>query len=243
VPRVKRPVLERDRPIRGWPAAMDAEAAAPGRGAATPSQSADSEDPIVRGVVAGGRVVDDWIRQAQQAARLMGGTVPNGSWPDASSRMFRAASDLMATWMSTVAGPLQGGASPWFTPPAPASTVRSASAAPAKAPEPVTEHERRHSDDTSLRQRVRFEVLSRRPIALSLDVHRNGTRQFRVLDLRSEEGDAPRIGKLELTHAESDWLTLRVTVPDDQPPGTYHGVVLDLAADCAIGTVTLRIQA
>ena len=84
-------------------------------------------------------------------------------------------------------------------------------------------------------------MASRRPIALSLDVHRNGTREFRVLDLRSEDGNAPRIGKLDLAHGESDWLTLRVAVPDDQPAGTYHGVVLDAAADCAIGTVTLRI--
>jgi hypothetical protein len=221
---------------------MNAEAPASGRAASTPASPPDSNDPIVRGVVAGGQVVDDWIRQAQQAARLMGGTLPNGSWPDTSSRMFRAASDFMASWVSMVSGPLQAGPAPWFTsPPPPASSAHGGGAAAAKAPASPARHAPGSSADALLRQRVRLEVSSRRAVALSLDVHRNGTREFRVLDLRSEDGNAPRIGRLELTLAESDWLTLRVAVPDDQPTGTYHGVVLDAAADCAIGTVTLRI--
>jgi hypothetical protein len=218
---------------------MNAEAAGTGRAASAPSSPPDSNDPIVRGVVAGGQVVDDWIRQAQQAARLMGGTVPNGNWPDTSSRMFRAASDFIASWVSMVSGPLQGGPSPWFTPPPPAPSAHGGGAA--AAPAPPARHAAGASADTLLRQRVRLEVASRRPIALSLDVHRNGTREFRVLDLRSEDGNAPRIGKLDLAHGESDWLTRRVAVPDVQPTGTYHGVSIDAAADCAIGTVTLRV--
>ena len=60
----------------------------------------DHQDPIVRGVVAGGRVVDEWIRQAQQTARLLGGTRSTAGWADASGQMFKTASDMMAAWWS-----------------------------------------------------------------------------------------------------------------------------------------------
>ena len=96
--RVKRPVLERDAPIRGWTSALGPGEAPRQAAASNPPPIDNSQDPIVRGVVLGGRVVDEWIRQAQQTARLLGGTTP-GAWPDASSRMFKATSDLMTTWL------------------------------------------------------------------------------------------------------------------------------------------------
>ena len=76
VPRVKRPMPDREGPIRSWVAATDSESRDdPGNDRRAESESAvDQQDPIVRGVVAGGRVVDEWIRQAQQTARLLGGT-------------------------------------------------------------------------------------------------------------------------------------------------------------------------
>ena len=55
--------------------------------------------------------------------------------------------------------------------------------------------------------------------------------------------DAPRIHGAELEPWNVDGLHLRLVVPDDQPPGVYHAVVLDAIADCAAGTVTLRIPA
>lgn len=90
--------------------------------------------------------------------------------------------------------------------------------------------------------RVRLEVASRRPVEVTVDLHRPGVAQFRVLDLRAEQGDAPRIQGTELDTWDSEGVRLRIAVPDDQPPGAYHGVILDAVADCAVGTVTLRIR-
>jgi hypothetical protein len=76
---------------------------------------------------------------------------------------------------------------------------------------------------------------------VTVDIHRRNVTTMRVLDLRPERGDAPRLSATELESLGTDGLSLRLTVPDDQPSGVYHAVVLDADADCAIGTVTLRI--
>ena len=64
---------------------------------------------------------------------------------------------------------------------------------------------------------------------------------MRVLDLRPERGDGPRVPGPDVEPWGGDGFCLRLAVPDDQPAGAYHAVVLDTAADCAVGTVTLRI--
>jgi len=100
--RVTRPILDRDRPLRSW--ASEVSPIPTPEGADTvhagPEDPSQDQDPIFRGVVGGGRVVDEWIRQAQQTARLLGGTGSTFGWADTSGRMFKAASDLMAAWLS-----------------------------------------------------------------------------------------------------------------------------------------------
>jgi hypothetical protein len=76
---------------------------------------------------------------------------------------------------------------------------------------------------------------------VTIDLHTDGAMQLRVLDLRPERGRARRIRGTELSASNGDGLRLRVAIPDDQPQGTYHAVVLDVAADCSVGTVTVRI--
>lgn len=244
--RVKRPVLDRDAPIRGWTSALGPdEAPRPAAAANTPPID-NSQDPIVRGVVLGGRVVDEWIRQAQQTARLLGGTGPGGAWPDASSRMFKATSDLMTTWLTALGMPPQNGAGFW-------PGVQPAAPMPADpgwrtghTPEAAPAHDPKRSEDprpvpsSSQTGRLRLELTSRRPVEVIVDVRKRAA-TYRVLDLRSEQNDVPRIGDVVLDACDQDGLQLRLTVPDDQPGGSYHAVVLDPADDCAIGTVTLKI--
>src|SRR5262245_36842295 len=104
VARIKRPMPERDGPIRNWASAVNASSKPAGPSSEDKKESRmDENDPIVRGVLSGGRVVDEWIRQAQQTARMLGGDGrATAGWTDASSRIFKATSDLAAAWWSVV---------------------------------------------------------------------------------------------------------------------------------------------
>ena len=251
MPRVKRPIPDRDGPIRSWASAVAPEPQNTPRDNVRPGPdiSPDSHDPIVRGVVSGGRVVDEWIRQAQQAARLLGGTSAAGGWPDASGRMFRATSDLVAAWLAILGLPQQNGVGGWGGP-QPGTAYPESDWRTRSSPEPVQTRESRPSGPSEMDPemaattgpRVRLDVSSRRPVEVTVDLHRRGVTRFRVLDLRAERGNARRIQGTDLEPWAPDGVRLHLAVPDDQPPGTYHAVILDAEADCAVGTVTLRIR-
>jgi hypothetical protein len=193
-------------------------------------------------------VVDEWIRQAEQAARLLGGSGATASgWADASGRMFKTASDLMGAWWSLWGMPQPTGGSgvgsrrpgstnnasawatgastePWFGNGEPLAPIHSEPALqPAAGPA------------------VRLEIASRRPVDVTVDLRKRGVVHLRVLDLRAEQGDAPRIQGTTLDASDPERVRIRLTVPDDQPPGTYHAVILDTVQDLAVGTITLKI--
>ena len=245
--RVKRPMLDRDGPIRSWASAIGSTPPkeAPDGTRAGRDRPLDSDDPIVRGVVSGGKVVDEWIRQAQQAARLLGGNPSPTAWADASGRMFRNASDLMAAWWGMLGIPMPNGAPAGTAPPGAANhdsawPPRPAHRPPGGEPEsqtPLTSPVSRTSDGS----RVRIEVASRRPVEITIDMHRDDCAGLRVLDLRPTRGNAPRIRGIKLEPSDAHGLHLRLTVPDKQPAGTYRAFVIDPATDSTVGTLTVRI--
>lgn len=61
--------------------------------------------------------------------------------------------------------------------------------------------------------------------------------------LRPTEGDAPPITRISFAAATTGGpgVVAIITVPDDQPPGTYHGIVADAATHTALGAVTVRV--
>jgi hypothetical protein len=253
VTRVKRPKPDREGPIRSWISAANPNPqSAAGDGAHSGRDApVDHQDPVVRGVVAGGRVVDEWIRQAQQTARLLGGTRPAAGWADANGQMFKTASDLMATWWSVLLGVTPPNAAAGFGSQRPsaaghqsawaASTAAESMAGEAEPPNSSPPVDAQRTSLASAGPRVRVEIASRRPVDVTVDLHRRGSARFRVLDLRAESGDAPRIQGTTLEAWDTEGVRLRLAVPDDQAPGTYHAVILDPVLDSAVGTVTLRI--
>jgi hypothetical protein len=249
VPRVKRPRLKREGPIRSWPAAMGADAEDPA-GAESPRQqrpAGNGQDPLHRGVVLGGQVVDEWIRQAQQTARMLGTPAAGAGWPDAGGRMFRAASDFMAAWMTAVSAPMQAGAAPWNgagTQPrahdngaaAPPSNGSQPSAGGATAPPEV------RTTAAAMGPRVTVDVSSPRPVEISIVLNARSGAPLRVLDLRTDDGKAPRIRAPHLEPADGDGLSLRITVPADQPAGTYRATIIDEATDSGVGLLTVKVR-
>jgi len=251
VARVKRPDLDRDGPIRSWTSAIGTNGA--GRASAPDSASSsrhaapDSDDPVARGVISGSRVVDQWIREAQQTARLLGGTALTDGWLDAGNRMMRTASDLMNAWWATMGVQTPNGHVGSANGAATDSTAAAsgASSAAAQTPEPAAPP--RASKPTEPRgptgPRVKIEVASRRPVEVAIDIREVGSSALRVLDLRPEVDGPPRIDAPALEPWRVGGLRLRLSVPDEQPPGTYHAVVIDTSADCAVGTITVRVSA
>jgi hypothetical protein len=239
-------MLDRDGPIRSWASAVSStppkettDGARAGR-----DRPLDTDDPVVRGVVSGGKVVDEWIRQAQQAARLLGGNPSPTAWADASGRMFRNASDLMAAWWGMLGIPMPNGAPAATAPP---GANHDSAWQPQPAPHPPEGEPASQTpltspvSRTSGGPRVRIEVASRRPVEITIDVQKNGCAGLRVLDLRPTRGSAPRIRGITLEPSDAHGLHLRLTVPDKQPAGTYRAFVIDPATDSTVGTLTLRI--
>ena len=241
MPRAKRPSLDRDAPVRSWAAAMAAGDTK--TGAATPpstpaSDPAVSTDPIMRGVLSGNRVIEEWIRQAQHAARLMGGNGAPSVAADAGGQVFRAASDAAAAWWAILGmgtpngagrpGEPQPQSGPHVEQHAESPTARADMAAPAPA--------------GAVSSRMTVQVSSRRPLSVSLELHTNGASQLRVLDLRPERGRARRIRGVQLATSGADGVRLQIDVPDDQPAGSYHAVIVDASTDRAVGTLTVQIR-
>lgn len=253
MPRIKRPRLKREGPIRSWPSAMGADGPAPPpSGSSRPQQgvAGDSQDPIRRGVVMGGQVVDEWMKQGQQFARLLGAPPLGGTgWPDASGRMMRAASDFMAAWLTSFGAPMQPGTAPWngaHWPPAGNGT-----AAPGNgAGEAAGSHDGVAGDAVQgtrpgsvlSNSRVTLDVTSRRPVEISVVLQCHGLAKLRVLDLRPDEGDAPRIRAPQLEPSDGEGWRLRISVPADQPPGAYHATIIDDDADFAVGSLTVKVR-
>jgi hypothetical protein len=239
--------LDRQGPIRNWSSAVSPtpETAANDNAGGNGSSRAAAEDPITRGVVEGGRVVEDWIRQAQRAARLFGGTAPTGPWTDASGQLFKAMSDAAAAWWSLLGAPPSG----FGSASRPAAVIHDGAWQAHRPASERTQTESRPSSRGATPQepesptgsRIRLEVVARQPLEVTVDLQKRGLAQYRVLDLRAAEEEAPRIPGTRLEPWDSNGLRLKLAVPDDQAAGTYHGVILDPVADCVVGTITLRI--
>jgi hypothetical protein len=201
-------------------------------------------DPIVRGVVSGNRVVEDWMRQAQHTARLLGDSTAGAGWADASGRMLKTASDVMTTWWSMfgVAPPGAPGMNGHESADQPPSAAASEKATGEEQQAQTTDQGYRNDPDrTGVPLFATIDVRSRQPVSVTIDMRQVAIADLRVLDLRPERGRARRIRGTTATLSSTEGLRVRLTVPDDQPPGTYHGVVVDRVHDRAVGTITVRV--
>src|SRR5207244_12403041 len=90
--------------------------------------------------------------------------------------------------------------------------------------------------------RVSVAVSARRAVAVALDLRPEAAGATLVVHaLRDATGTLPRLSGVVLETGERP--RLRLSVPDDQPAGAYHGVVVDPRSGVAVGTVTVRIPA
>lgn len=262
--RVKRTTPPRTGPIRSFETLFGESGAgvprpaepAPGD-ASSPNGAPRGGDPIARGVDLGYRVIDAYMREGQKAARRMWGpfTGAPSATPDVQQRltsMFRQTADLAAMWFdltsamgipglvngatpaagSVVAGPFKSGE---------AASGGAAQDAPSRvAPSPEAPSAARGGGEEPAM--VAIDIASRKPASVSIDLRPQspGT-TLRVHDLRDIDPDKPRLqgAKVEVT---DEGVRVRVRVPDDFPPGTYAGVILDERTSLPRGVLSVRVS-
>jgi hypothetical protein len=251
--RRRRPPVERTHPVRSWAALLDGGARRASEADAPASDPAGRVTHAVsKSVEIGYRVIDDYLQQGQRVARrLSDGSSGAEIWAteiqDLGVRMARYASDFMAAWMELLELTARGGggaprpaarpetAGPSASPPAPAahrSPGATSPAGPAPAAEPGA--------------RVRVAVRSRLPIEVDVDYRpeRVGGPAVRAHALRAFEPEKPRIEGVSFRpQTAAEPATLFVHVPDDQPAGSYEGLLVDEATNRPVGSVRVDVIA
>lgn len=222
--RVTRPVPERTGPIRSWSTLLGAGPVARG-----PDQPG-ATDVVSQAVSLGYRVVEEYLRQGERAARVLGGRtdgVATGSRDvqDLTARMAQYVQDFLGLWIELVE---LAAAGTTLRRPAPPAT--NGAAPPPAAPVPTS---------PSL-MRVRLEVASARAVEVTVDLRSEASSAPLVVhDLRAAALDLPRLTGVVLEPGDPPCLRLRVG--NDQPAGVYHGVIVELPTSRAVGTVTVRV--
>jgi hypothetical protein len=95
---------------------------------------------------------------------------------------------------------------------------------------------------TAMGRRVTIDVSSPRRVEISIVLNARSAASLRVLDLRTDDGKAPRIRAPHLEPADGDGLSLRVAVPAGQPAGTYRATIVDEATDAGVGLLTVKVR-
>jgi hypothetical protein len=231
IERLRRPFPERTGPIRcvgalarGAATGAGASAREPGPGTAEKA-GAGAEPEAGRGeggapsaVDLAYRVIEDTMRQGQEAARqiatgLTGGLAAPGSFQALTERLVRDG----LVWIESLA-------KLW------------AAVDPPEAPGAVA--------SPSGRGGVRVRVASRAPAEVTVELRPGALgRDLAVHALRGPDAAAPPIEAVSFQRVEESgsWY-LVVRVPDGQPPALYSGVVYDSADGGVLGTVAVRVD-
>jgi len=264
--RKKRPMAERTEPRRDMSALFGSPADAPGapdRGAA----DGRAPDPhVASGVGAGYRVIDEYLRQGQEAARAawmgglpgLGGVGGRGEAELAAmaGQMLRYSTELASFWtamFNNVARPSPLG--DVARPPAPGpfdfggpmpgpKAVEEAAAAPAHgvAPQVPKPDGARAEAPASAPALWTLAIDSQRRVEVSarLDPHAPAGK-LRVHDLRAASEKLPRLrGARAELRGGGLWISLRVA--KTQPPGVYSGVIVDEETNLPAGTLSVRVE-
>src|SRR5262245_28871555 len=263
--RLHRPEPEREGPIRGgWLGLFGSPlgAADPASDAtASPEHAARGapslNDALVRAVDLGYRVVDDYIRQGQNAARLVrqrsyGPEAIRHDLQELGVRAFQYASDLAGLWFEAVGMAASGEAAGPMAPRAPAGTgrgleFRENATRPHAPVEPPQEHgDVANTAAATPPRSARVSVIldSARSAEVSVDLRPVLPRAaLLVHDLRAVDPTRPPLREVSVENADAgEPLVVRVRVPSDQAPGTYRGVVVDARTSLPVGTVAVCVS-
>jgi hypothetical protein len=238
--RIKRPPLERTGPVRNWSTLLGAPSMADAArfaadATANGANRAGLGDVVSRSVELGYRVVDEYVRQGQRAARRFseGAARPEqwaGDAQDLGQRMAQYASELVGTWFELLE---RSNLSPAAA--APTAAARAAApSGPAAAP----------GATAALAARLRVAIDSTRPAEVFVELAPEATgNRFVVHALRACEAWKPRIDEVEFrADGSGEPPALHVRIPTHHPPGAYEGLIVDEVTNRPVGVVRVCLR-
>ncbi|MCC6850232.1 MAG: hypothetical protein IT294_17210 [Deltaproteobacteria bacterium] len=250
--RIRRPVAARTTPIRKWDGLLgEAGASSSARGGA-PACPASADDLLARSVELGYRVVDEYLKRGQEAAQrvrrgVYGAEAMAQDAQSVASQLVRTASDFAGAWVEFFA---LAGLDAAETPPPGRSTVPAASQAPpppaARAGEDAAPAPSAVRADAAEAPplRVRLVVDSPRPVETALDVEPIPAGHALTIGRLGLASDAAtRLTDVRVAPGDDGVVRIHVTVPVDQAPGRYTGMVVDDRANVPVGELTIVVPA
>ncbi len=189
-----------------------------------------SAGPLAEGVELAYSVIDKYIADGRRTAEDINSQpyptrAPNDNLQDILERMLRFQSEMLPLWIETLAtlvkvDPSRNGS----------ATTRERGAASNGSPKSET-------------MAVSIEVVSLRPVQVSVELRPNVEAGSLVaLGLNAVDPGKPVLTDISLTPDEIPGrIKLRLRIPEDQPPGTYSGVIVDRDSGETRGTLSIRI--
>lgn len=243
--RVKRPKLERDRPRREWSTLFGAAPPpAGGPEAAERQRAPSSQNPLSDAVELGYRVIDDYLKQGQQAAQAFGGAAPrvgpNGAPPfgaaddlqQLAQRVMQYGWDFAGLWFEMWSR--MGGPAAW---PAAAPGFPGVPGTPAPAPAAGSGARSPHTA-------LAVSVDSPLPTTTYVELQPGSYRELVIHALRPEEQQGEPIQQVKLEQGLPDGaLTVHVKIDAAQQPGSYRAPIIDAATNLPVGYLSVRLQA
>lgn len=201
----------------------------------------DQADNIVsRAVGLGYDVIEEQLKQGQKAAEQlasgnMDATQLDGSASEMAERIVRFYSDMGALWSEMLQSLTRNGAMrDLIMDSMPGNGWRNDGAS--------TEQE---TPPDKLRSEMVVEINSPVATGARVAVDLQGDKDMNSMmmqPLHARDPNKPPLADIHLIPPENGWPpTVRVTIPEGQPHGTYSGVILAAATDEPVGTVCLRI--
>lgn len=246
--RPKMPRLKRTGPVRNWDGLFGSPREATGaddRPASAPGPGGPAS-AVPRGVDMGYRVIEEYMRQGEAFARSNGssrwpGSSPAGDPRKLTERMVEYASDLAAAWLELVqttmppAGP--GPAPPRASADPGGFDIGQSTTRGGESGSPRVE-----TQAPAVPWRTSIEIASKRRVEVTVDLSPDGAASLRAHDLRARDADIPRIRDILVVASAPDHrVLLRISVPDDQPPATYTGVIVEDESNLPQGTLSVRV--
>jgi hypothetical protein len=226
--RIRRPTLERTAPIRTWEGAFARPTSEPdGERPAEPAGRL--QDVVARSVELGYRVIDDYMRRGQEAARRMrhGTYGPGALASDVESvtgQLTRSAADLAGAWAEFFALAGRDGA---------------ASAEPAA---PLADAIPPTAPASTERLRVRLRAAAKRPVESMLELPALPADATLVVHaLRAMPPATGRIDGVRVERSDAGTVVIHVGIPADQPPGRYRAAVIDETTNVAVGELNVVV--
>jgi len=246
--RKKRPTAERTEPRRDM-ASMFGDTKPPPQAAAT-NGAAEPDPHVASGVGAGYRVIDEYLRQGQEAARAawlggfpgLGGERGRGEAELAAmaGQMLRYSTELASFWtamLNNVSRPSPAGDIP--RPPAPGGFDFGG---PVPSPKPAPESPAAAAPAHEAAPAVTLALDSKRPLEVTVRLDPHGPLgKLRVHDLRAASEELPRLRGVR-AELRSGSLSIALKVGKDQPAGVYSGMIVDDATNLPAGTLSVRVR-